>query len=62
MVVEEVEARREGEDVQSISRDLELSHRTRRVLVDRSFIDKPNGSKSTEQELSMVNQRTERRL
>jgi hypothetical protein len=32
------------------------------VLVARSFTEKPKGSNSMEQELSMVNRRTERRL
>jgi hypothetical protein len=39
-----------------------LSHRARRALLARSLIDKPNGSNSIEQELSVVNRRTERRL
>jgi hypothetical protein len=40
----------------------ELSQRTRGVLVARSFIEKPEGSNSMEQELSVVNRRTEIRL
>jgi hypothetical protein len=38
------------------------SQRTRGVLVARSFTEKPKGSNSMEQELAMVNRRTERRL
>jgi hypothetical protein len=39
----------------------ELSHRAR-ILVGRSFTDKPKGSNSIEQELSVINWWTERRL
>jgi hypothetical protein len=42
---------------QSVYNGPEVSHRTRRVLVDRSFIDKPKGSNSMEQELSVVRAR-----
>ena len=39
-----------------------LSQLARGFLVARSFTEKPEGSNSMEQELLVVNQRTERRL
>jgi hypothetical protein len=50
------------EEGRSMWSGLELSHRASGVLVARSFTEKPEGSNSMEQELLMVNQRTERRL
>ena len=46
--VEEVGNRR-------VYRGPELSHRAIKLLVARSFTDKPKGSNSMEQELSVVN-------
>jgi hypothetical protein len=46
---------------QSVYNSPKLSQRARRVLVVRSFTDKPKGSNSMEQELSVVDRRTERR-
>jgi hypothetical protein len=67
-VVEEVvETRTGGGDTPavegwSVYSGPELSQRARRVLVARSFTEKPEGSNSMEQKLSVVNRRTERRL
>jgi hypothetical protein len=49
------------EEGRSVYRGPVLSEQSRGVLVARS-LEKPEGSKSIEQELSMVNRRTERRL
>jgi hypothetical protein len=43
---------------QSVYNGPKLSQQARRVLIARSFIDKPNKSNSMEQELSVVNRRT----
>jgi hypothetical protein len=50
------------EEGRSMLRSPELSQRARGVLVARSFTEKPEGSNSMEQELSVVNRRTERTL
>jgi hypothetical protein len=45
-----------------VYRGSELSYRMIMLRVVRSFTDKPKGSNSIEQELSVVKRRTERRL
>jgi hypothetical protein len=57
-----VEVEEEEEGRWRVYSGLELSHHTRRVLVARSFTDKPNWSNSIEHELSAMNWRMERRL
>jgi hypothetical protein len=45
-----------------VYKEPELSQRARRLRVTRSFTNKPKGSNSIEQELSMVNWRTDKRF
>jgi hypothetical protein len=51
----EAEVMEEEAGRRSVYSGPELSHHARRVLVARSFTNKPKGSNSIEQELSVLN-------